>query len=154
MQVFVRDHYTMIAAPVQRDVDGIPKGSHYVRVPIAIGRPNEKELSHRWQRRALLYSQLSTLNSQLSTLNSQHSTLISQPSTSSVQRPASGWLQRLVGRFIALWVDVSAKTGQPQSAAMEVTQLRCPCKHRHALARSKTSGLLCRADAIQVEDAA
>jgi hypothetical protein len=30
----------MIAAPVQCDVDGIPKGSHYVRVPIAIGRPN------------------------------------------------------------------------------------------------------------------
>jgi len=65
MQVFVRDHYTMIAAPVQRDVDGIPKGSHYVRVPIAIGRPNETELSHR-QRRALLYSQLSPLNPQLS----------------------------------------------------------------------------------------
>src|SRR5215471_4535456 len=33
MQVFVRDHRTMIAAPVQCDVDGIPKGSHYVRVP-------------------------------------------------------------------------------------------------------------------------
>ena len=30
----------MIAAPVQCDVDGIPKGSHYVRVPIAIGQPN------------------------------------------------------------------------------------------------------------------
>ena len=30
MQVFVRDHFTMIAAPVQCDVDGIPKGSHYV----------------------------------------------------------------------------------------------------------------------------
>jgi hypothetical protein len=29
MQVFVRDHCTMIAAPVQCDVDGIPKGSHY-----------------------------------------------------------------------------------------------------------------------------
>ena len=27
----------MIAAPVQCDVDGIPKGSHYVRVPIALG---------------------------------------------------------------------------------------------------------------------
>src|SRR5439155_21506933 len=35
MQVFVREHGTMIAAPVQCDVDGIPKGSHYVRVPIA-----------------------------------------------------------------------------------------------------------------------
>jgi hypothetical protein len=41
MDVFVRDAFTMIAAPVQRDVDGIPKGSHYVRVPIAIGRPND-----------------------------------------------------------------------------------------------------------------
>jgi hypothetical protein len=33
MQVFVRENYTMIAAPVQRDVDGIPKRSHYARVP-------------------------------------------------------------------------------------------------------------------------
>jgi len=32
MQLFVRDAFTMIAAPVQGDVDGIPKGSHYVRV--------------------------------------------------------------------------------------------------------------------------
>ena len=29
MQVFVRGHCTMIAAPVQCDVDGIPKGSHW-----------------------------------------------------------------------------------------------------------------------------
>jgi hypothetical protein len=28
MQVFVREHLTMIAAPVQGDADGIPKGSH------------------------------------------------------------------------------------------------------------------------------
>jgi hypothetical protein len=41
MQVFVRENCTMIAAAVQCDVDGIPKGSHYVKVPIAIGRPNE-----------------------------------------------------------------------------------------------------------------
>src|SRR6266700_4802109 len=34
-QVFVREHCTMIAAPVECDVDGIPKGSHYVRLPIA-----------------------------------------------------------------------------------------------------------------------
>ena len=40
MQFFVRGTCTMIDAAVQRDVDGIPKGSHYVRVPIAIGRPN------------------------------------------------------------------------------------------------------------------
>ncbi|HMH25282.1 MAG TPA: hypothetical protein VK542_01715, partial [Gemmatimonadaceae bacterium] len=30
MQLFVGDPFTMIAAPVQCDVDGIPKGSHYV----------------------------------------------------------------------------------------------------------------------------
>src|SRR5262249_13177577 len=30
MQVFVRKYCTMIAAPVQCDIDGIPKGSHYV----------------------------------------------------------------------------------------------------------------------------
>src|SRR6267378_3665575 len=34
MQVFVRERFTMIAAPVQCDVDGIPKGSHYARVPL------------------------------------------------------------------------------------------------------------------------
>jgi hypothetical protein len=28
MQLFVREHRTMIAAPVQGDVDGIPNGSH------------------------------------------------------------------------------------------------------------------------------
>src|SRR5881275_1059775 len=33
MQVFVREHCTMIAAPVQCDIDVIPKRSHYVRVP-------------------------------------------------------------------------------------------------------------------------
>src|ERR1700739_2244208 len=33
MQVFVREHCTMIAAPVQCDVDGIPKGAHCTRVP-------------------------------------------------------------------------------------------------------------------------
>jgi hypothetical protein len=32
MQVFVRDHYTMIAASVQCDVDGVSKGSHFARV--------------------------------------------------------------------------------------------------------------------------
>ncbi len=33
MQVFVSDYCTMIAAPVQCDVDGIPKGSHYASLP-------------------------------------------------------------------------------------------------------------------------
>src|SRR5262245_32808841 len=39
MQVFVREHCTVIAAPIQCDVDGIAKGSHYVRVPIVIKSP-------------------------------------------------------------------------------------------------------------------
>src|SRR5215475_10392373 len=46
MQVFVRDHCTMIAAPVQRDVDGIPKGSHYVllkRANVHVERPPSGE---------------------------------------------------------------------------------------------------------------
>src|SRR6266508_1592005 len=42
MQLFVRDDCTMIAAPVQCDVDGIPKGSHCVRPPIVIGPPNDR----------------------------------------------------------------------------------------------------------------
>ena len=33
MQVFVRRDCTMIAAPIQRDVDRVPKGSHFARVP-------------------------------------------------------------------------------------------------------------------------
>jgi hypothetical protein len=37
MDVFVGDPFTMIAAPVQCDVDGISKGSRHVRVPIATG---------------------------------------------------------------------------------------------------------------------
>jgi hypothetical protein len=32
VQVFVRGDCTMIAAPVQRDVDGVPKGWHFARV--------------------------------------------------------------------------------------------------------------------------
>jgi hypothetical protein len=40
MQVFVRERFTMIAAPVQCDVDGIPKGSHDVEVPIVLGPPS------------------------------------------------------------------------------------------------------------------
>src|SRR5258706_8996939 len=38
MQLFVRDHCTMIAAPVQCDVDGIPKGSRHGRGPIEMRR--------------------------------------------------------------------------------------------------------------------
>jgi hypothetical protein len=36
MRFFVRDPFTMIAAPVQCDVDGIPKGSHTPSVPQAM----------------------------------------------------------------------------------------------------------------------
>src|SRR5215470_15680305 len=43
MQVFVREHCTMIAAPVQCDVDVIPKGSHYY---VLLKRANETEISH------------------------------------------------------------------------------------------------------------
>jgi hypothetical protein len=35
MQVFVRRDCSVIAAPVQCDVDGVPKGSHFARVPAA-----------------------------------------------------------------------------------------------------------------------
>jgi hypothetical protein len=33
MQVVVRGDCAMIAAPVQCDVDGVPKGSHFAKVP-------------------------------------------------------------------------------------------------------------------------
>jgi hypothetical protein len=39
MQLFVRDPLTMIAAPVQGDVDGIPKGSHDLGVSHEISIP-------------------------------------------------------------------------------------------------------------------
>ena len=45
MQIFVRGYCTMIAAPVQCDVDGIPQGARHVRVPIAMGPPNESRTS-------------------------------------------------------------------------------------------------------------
>jgi hypothetical protein len=38
MQGFVRGHGAMIVAPVQGDVDGIPKRSHGVSVPPIKGR--------------------------------------------------------------------------------------------------------------------
>src|SRR5579864_3106321 len=42
MQVFVHDAYTMIAAPVQCDVDGVSKRSHFARVrPMGIGAYGE-----------------------------------------------------------------------------------------------------------------
>src|SRR6266545_2130744 len=47
MQVFVRDHCTMIAASVQRDVDGISKGTHYHSLsgltPALTGRSEQRE---------------------------------------------------------------------------------------------------------------
>jgi hypothetical protein len=42
MYVLVRGPHTMIAAPVQGDVDGIPKGSHYVLLKQA----NENKISN------------------------------------------------------------------------------------------------------------
>jgi hypothetical protein len=45
MQLFVREHFTVIAAPVQCDVDGIPKGSHSVRVPIIQGHSNDSRFA-------------------------------------------------------------------------------------------------------------
>jgi hypothetical protein len=51
MQFFVCGTCTMIDAAVQRDVDGIPKGSHYV----LLMWPNETKISHRWRGRALLH---------------------------------------------------------------------------------------------------
>ena len=45
MQVFIRGNWTMIAAAVQCDVDGIPKGLHYAKIPIATGQPNDRQLS-------------------------------------------------------------------------------------------------------------
>ncbi len=37
MQVFVRGYCTMIAAPIESDVNGIPKGSHRVNLPTIRG---------------------------------------------------------------------------------------------------------------------
>jgi hypothetical protein len=39
MQVVVRDQFTMIAAPVQCDVDRVPEGSHYVLLKRANAMP-------------------------------------------------------------------------------------------------------------------
>jgi hypothetical protein len=50
MQFFVCGTCTMIDAAVQRDVDGIPKGSHYV----LLMWPNEKKLSDGQRQRASL----------------------------------------------------------------------------------------------------
>src|SRR4030095_16471922 len=50
MQVFVRGDCTMIAAPIQCDVDGIPKGSHYV----LLKPTNENKMSDGGQDRASL----------------------------------------------------------------------------------------------------
>jgi hypothetical protein len=54
MQLFVRDDCPVIAAPVQCDVDGIAKGSHYVRVLIAIGLPQGVRLNEVLGRRSRL----------------------------------------------------------------------------------------------------
>jgi hypothetical protein len=48
MQLFIRGYYTMIAAPVQCDVDGIPKRSHYGRVP-PMGEASKVSPLQGWQ---------------------------------------------------------------------------------------------------------
>src|SRR2546430_10252857 len=48
MQVFVRGDCTMIAAPVQCDVDGVPEGSHYITVSTIKGWG--KKFSHKRSR--------------------------------------------------------------------------------------------------------
>jgi hypothetical protein len=48
MQVFVRDHFAMIAAPVQGDVDGIAKGSHFGRVAEVGSIGKVRELQGYW----------------------------------------------------------------------------------------------------------
>lgn len=37
MQVFVRNNCTVITAPVQRDIDGVPQRLHTIRVPVMAG---------------------------------------------------------------------------------------------------------------------
>src|SRR6266571_9256346 len=56
MQVFVRGDCTMIAAPVQCDVDGVPKGLHFRKStvdavhPPSTGSPNPRHIT-RWSAR-------------------------------------------------------------------------------------------------------
>ena len=65
----------MIAAPVQCDVDGIPKGSHYVRVPPIEGRlvgrherPSNRSTTRPY-RESALYIERSGLTDQLAALH-------------------------------------------------------------------------------------
>src|ERR1044071_7074036 len=49
MQFFVRRTCTMIAAPIQGDVDGIPKGSHHARLPAMHDDDNLRTACGMWQ---------------------------------------------------------------------------------------------------------
>jgi hypothetical protein len=53
MQFLIRDHRAMIAAPIQSDVDGIPKGSHPASVPRS--RLDRKVLPLVWDERAIVH---------------------------------------------------------------------------------------------------
>ena len=46
MQIFVREHCTMIAAPVHCDVDGIPKGSHCVKGRLEISTTIDSQVAN------------------------------------------------------------------------------------------------------------
>src|SRR4029453_8266900 len=61
-QVFVCEHCTMIAAPIQCDADGIPKGSHYM----LLKRANETQAQPR-----LRGTQVAAPGSTLATLDIQ-----------------------------------------------------------------------------------
>src|SRR5262245_28818713 len=58
MQVFVRENCTMIAAAVQCDVDGIPKGSHYVLLKRANAAATSRERANAspWSARLRSYA--------------------------------------------------------------------------------------------------
>ena len=70
MQVFVRDHLAMIAAAIQCDVDGIPKGSHRESVPrsgldwksLAAGRPSMPHRRRRTDREWIVLLRPETFN--------------------------------------------------------------------------------------------
>jgi hypothetical protein len=59
MQFLIRDHRAMIAAPIQGDVDGIPKGSHPASVPRS--SLDRKVLPLVWDERAIVHFTVKTV---------------------------------------------------------------------------------------------
>jgi hypothetical protein len=78
MQFFVRGTCTMIDAAVQRDVDGIPKGSHYVRVPIIIVQPNAAALPVACRAAGRRYVAFDSFDSRLKKISCQSGPKINQ----------------------------------------------------------------------------